>query len=199
MALTGAKGYIAAPEIIGLHTDLANKLFQGDWALRSSMHFVTLIMLQSKTLPFWREKKKDGELAGFWRAFPHPVLHPTERLLVRRPWKMKIKGIKKLLGITARESDIKPSLRFMMSFSFYGGSRGWKLKADMGSRFGGNLLYTTVHKSAPLISGIMLLLTRAILFFCFFFWKVITVQGSPTKHLWMSFLLWSGPLLCNSF
>lgn len=111
-------------------------------------------------------------------------LRPTKRLIVHRPWKMKIKDIKKLLGIRAGESDIKPGLLFMMSFSFYGGSRGWKLKADMGSRFLDNLPYTTVHKSAPLISGIMLLLTRASLSF----WKVITVQGSPTKHLWMSFL-----------
>lgn len=52
-----------------------------------------------------------------------------------------------------------------------------------------------MHKSAPLISWIMPLSTRATLSF----WKLITVQGSPTKHLWMSVLPWSGPQLCNSF
>lgn len=168
-----------------------NKPFQGDWGMSSSMHFVTLIMFQSKTWLFW--KKKVASLR-FLKSFPRASFY-TKRLIVRLPWKMKIKGIKKLPGIRARESDIKPSLLFMMSFSFYGGSRGWKLKADMGSRFGGNLPYTTVHKSAPLISGIMLLLTRKSLSSR----KVITARGSPTKHLWMSFLPWSGPLLCNRF
>ena len=59
-------------------------------------------------------------------------LRPTKRLIVHRPWKMKIKDIKKLLGIRAWESDIKPGLLFMMSFSFYGGSRGWKAQSRYG-------------------------------------------------------------------
>lgn len=133
-----------------------------------------------KDLALWL--KKWWRAGRFLKAFQEPVFTPHQKInrLLRRPWKLKIKDIKKLLGIRAGESDIKPSLLFMMSFSFYGGSKGWKLKADMGSRFGGNLPYTTVHKSAPLISGITLLLTRASLSF----WKVISVRRAVPLNVY---------------